>query len=226
MIARGFMRFLHVVIAGAVVGAGALGASVSGQSGADWPQWRGPNRDGVIASFSEPKPWPEQLTRKWKIDVGLGYASPVLIGNRVYMYSRSGENEILQALEADTAKPIWQSSYAAPFTINPAAARHEKGPKSTPTFANGKLFTLGMSGIVTAFDAASGKQLWQKPAPAVAPLYHTAMSPLVDHGLVIVHVGGHNQGALMAFELCGLFGLAGLDRWTWSRAPSTSTSCH
>jgi outer membrane protein assembly factor BamB len=210
MIARGFMRFQYVVIIGAVVVAGALAASVSGQSGADWPQWRGPNRDGAIASFTEPKSWPEQLTRKWKIDVGLGYASPVLIGNRVYMYSRQGENEILQALEADTAKPIWQSAYPAPFTVNPAAARHEKGPKSTPTFANGKLFTLGMSGIVTAFDAASGKQLWQKPAPAVAPLYHTAMSPLVDRGLVIVHVGGHNQGALTAFDAN-----TGAEKWSW-----------
>ena len=57
-----------------------------------------------------------------------------------------------------------------------------------------------MSGIVTAFDAASGKQLWQKPAPQVEPLYHTAMSPLVDRGLVIVHVGGHNNGALTAFD--------------------------
>src|SRR5207249_106511 len=148
MIARGFMRLQHVGIVGAVVAAGALGVSVSGQGGADWPQWRGPNRDGAVSSFSEPKPWPEQLTRKWKIDVGLGYASPVLIGNRVYVYSRQGENEILQALEAETAKRIWQSAYPAPFTINPAAARHEKGPKSTPTFANGKLFTLGMSGIV------------------------------------------------------------------------------
>src|SRR5205807_2198479 len=88
---------------------------------------------------------------------------------------------------------------AAQFTMNPAAARHEKGPKSTPTFANGRLYTLGMSGIVTAFDATTGKQLWQKPASPVGPLYGTAMSPLVDRGLVIVHVGGHNEGALTAF---------------------------
>src|ERR1700716_4068543 len=69
---------------------------------ADWPQWRGPNRDGAIASFVEPKAWPEKLNRKWKVDVGLGYASPVLVGGRVYLFSRQGENEVLRALNADT----------------------------------------------------------------------------------------------------------------------------
>ena len=95
---------------------------------------------------------------------------------------------------SDSGKIVWETSYAAPFKPSPAATRrHGTGPKSTPVFADGRLYTLGMSGIVTAFDAASGKQLWQKPAPPVEPLYHTAMSPLVDRGLVIVHVGGPQQ---------------------------------
>jgi len=198
---------LVVVCLVAITGATLIGQSRAG----DWPQWRGPNRDGVIASLSAPKTWPDRLTRQWKIDVGLGYASPILIGNRLYMFSRRGENEVMQAFDADTARPIWQTSYAAPFTVNPAAARHEKGPKSTPTFANGKLYTLGMTGIVTAFDAATGKQIWQKPAAPVPPLYHTAMSPLVDRGLAIVHVGGHDRGALTAFEAD-----SGAVRWSWN----------
>jgi outer membrane protein assembly factor BamB len=188
------------------------GAALAAQSRpADWPQWRGPNRDGVVASFVEPKSWPDQLTKKWKVDVGLGYSTPVLVGGRVYMYSRRDDNEVMTAFDADTGKVVWQSSYAAPFTMHPAAVRHEKGPKSTPTFAGGRLYTLGMSGIVTAFDAANGKQLWQKPAAAVGPLYGTAMSPLVDRGLVIVHVGGHNQGALTAFDAS-----TGDVKWSWT----------
>jgi outer membrane protein assembly factor BamB len=178
---------------------------------ADWPQWRGPNRDGVVASFTEPKAWPERLTRKWKVDVGLGYATPIVVGNRVFMFSRQGDDEVLAAFDAETGARIWTSRYAAPFTISPAAARHEKGPKSTPTYASGKLYTLGMTGIVTAFDAADGKQIWQKPAPPAAPLYHTAMSPLVDGGMVIVHVGGHNQGALTAFDPN-----TGAVKWAWN----------
>jgi len=202
------MRTLLIGVA-AVIG---VASAVGGQSRpADWPQWRGPNRDGAVASFTEPASWPDQLTRKWKIDVGIGYATPILIGNRVYMYSRRDDNEVLAAIEADTGKVIWQSGYAAPYTMHPAAVRHEKGPKSTPTFAGGKLYTLGMSGIVTAFDAATGKQLWQKPASVPGPLYGTAMSPLVDRGLVIVHVGSHNQGALTAFDA----NTAGV-KWSWT----------
>src|SRR5262245_26367134 len=95
----------------------------------DWTQWRGPNRDGAIVSFTAPATWPDALTRKWKVDVGLGYASPILVGNRVFMFSRRGANEVLAALDAATGKELWTGSYPAPFTVNSAAARHEKGPK-------------------------------------------------------------------------------------------------
>ena len=165
-----------------------------------------------MVAFREPATWPDKLTQQWKVDVGLGYSAPIIVGNRVYSFARQEPNEILRAHDAETGKVVWETSYAAPFKPNPAATRkHGTGPKSTPTFANGKLFTLGMSGIVTAFDAATGKQLWQKPAPPVEPLYHTAMSPLVDRGLVIVHVGGHNNGALTAFEAN-----TGAIKWAWT----------
>ena len=177
----------------------------------DWPQWRGANRDGA-ATFVEPKSWPPQLTLKWKREVGLGYAAPIAVGNRVFMFTREEPNEVMRALDAATGTVVWESRYAAPFKPNPAATRtHGTGPKSTPAFANGKLYTLGMSGIVTAFDAASGKPLWQKPAPPVEPMYHTAMSPLVDRGLVILHVGGHNNGALTAFDAN-----SGEVKWSWN----------
>jgi outer membrane protein assembly factor BamB len=105
----------------------------------------------------------------------------------------------MRAIDAGSGKIIWETSYPAPFTMNSATSRHGPGPKSTPTYSDGRIFTLGMSGIVTAFDAATGKTLWQKPAPPVEPTFHTAQSALVDR-LVILHVGGNNQGALTAFD--------------------------
>lgn len=187
----------------------ALATNLVAQS-PDWPQWRGPGRNGVVPSFAAPRVWPDELTLRWKVDVGEGYATPVLVGDRVYMFTRQGEDEVMLALDVATGEVRWRTSYAAPFTLNPAAVPHGPGPKSTPTFANGRLYTLGMSGIVTCFDAGTGRQIWQKPAPPVGPLYGTAMSALVDNGRVILHVGGHDDGALTAFDAA-----TGDVIWSW-----------
>lgn len=205
--ASAFCRMGALTLALAVCG---LAPAAAQQTNSDWPQWRGANRDGS-ASFAAPASWPDQLTRRWQVDVGLGYAAPIVVGDRVYAFSRQGDNEVLRALDAATGAATWETRYPAPFKPNPAATRgHGTGPKSTPTFADGRLYTLGMSGIVTSFDAMSGKIVWQTPAPPVEPLYHTAMSPLVDRGLVVVHVGGHNAGALTAFDAG-----TGEVKWRW-----------
>ena len=177
----------------------------------DYPQWRGPNRDGSAVGFAEPKAWPDTLTMKWKVEVGEGYATPLVVGNRVYTHTRQADSEVMLALDAATGKTVWQTKYVAPYKMNPATARHGQGPKSTPLFSGGKVYTLGISGIVSAFDATSGKLVWQKAGPAVDPLYGTAMSPVADRGLVIVHVGGHDNGALTAFDAN-----TGDVKWSWT----------
>lgn len=181
------------------------------QTGTDWPQFRGPARDGSVAAFTEPKTWPNQLTKKWTVSVGEGYATPLIVGDRLYVFTRQGSDEVMQALDANSGKSLWQTRYPAPVKVNPAAETHGPGPKATPAFAAGRLYTLGMGGIVTAFDAASGKQLWQKPTTPKLPLYGTAASPLADRGLVIVNVGGHDQGALTAFDAN-----TGSVKWSWN----------
>src|SRR5262245_2039482 len=177
----------------------------------DWTQWRGANRDGALVSFTEPRTWPAQLNQRWKVDVGLGYATPLLSGDKVYMFSRQGDNEVTSAMDAATGKQLWRTGYPSTFTMQSAAARHERGPKSTPVLADGKLFSIGMVGTVTAWDAATGKQLWQKPGTGVVPMYTThAFSPLVERGLVIFHVGGHMDGALTAYDVN-----TGDVKWSW-----------
>src|SRR4051812_3265303 len=66
----------------------------------DWPQWRGTNRDGAIASFREPSAWPAALKQVWRVEVGTGYASPLLVGERLYLFSRLGDDEVMSALDA------------------------------------------------------------------------------------------------------------------------------
>jgi outer membrane protein assembly factor BamB len=177
----------------------------------DWPQWRGPNRDGAVSGFDVPASWPDGMEEQWKVEVGYGYATPLLVGDRVYMFSRQGEDEVMLALDPATGETLWRTSYPAPFEMMPATRQHGPGPKSTPTYADGRLFTLGISGIVTAFETDTGRQLWQMPGGPVEPLYHTAMSPFVDGDLMILHVGGDSAGALTAFDVA-----TGDVRWSWN----------
>lgn len=82
---------------------------------AQWPQWRGPSRDGVAPVTSVPSTWPEKVTLKWKQPVGEGYSSPVVDGARVFVHSRRDPDEMVTALDVATGKPVWTDSYAAPF---------------------------------------------------------------------------------------------------------------
>src|SRR5438105_4318266 len=122
----------------------------------DWPQWRGPHRDGVIPSSSSPSVWPERLKLRWKIKVGEGHASPIFANGKVYVFSRQQGKEVSSSVDPDNGRILWQQSYAAPYTMNPVATRHGEGPKSTPVFHGGKLYTFGISGMLTCWDAASG----------------------------------------------------------------------
>ena len=195
----------------AVVALLAPGAFVPAAAAQDWTQWRGPNRDGVAAAFDVPSSWPDALRKQWTIEVGSGYATPLLVGDHLYLFVRQGDDEVMLALDPATGEETWRSGYPAPFEMNPATNPHGPGPKSTPAYADGRLFTLGMSGIVSAFDADGGELLWQVPGTPVEPLYHTAMSPVVDGDIVIFHVGGHDDGALTAYDTA-----TGDVRWSWS----------
>jgi outer membrane protein assembly factor BamB len=177
------------------------GAALAAQTASlDITQWRGANRDGSAAGFVEPKAWPAQLRQRWSVQIGEGYATPLLVGPRLYTIARRNGNEIMMALDAATGKVVWESSYAAPYKMNPATAPHGQGPKATPLFHDGKLFTLGISGIVSGFDATTGKRLWQTAPPSVDPMFGTASSPVGDGAHVIVFTGGHDKGALTAFD--------------------------
>jgi outer membrane protein assembly factor BamB len=198
--------YVAVIIAG-------LGAIVEAQGPTDWTQWRGPARDGVIASFTPPPTWPDALVKRWNVEIGTGYATPIVVGDRVYQFSRLGENETMTAFDAAHGKQLWQSGYPAPFTMLKATEAHGPGPKATPIFFDNRLYSIGMTGTVTAWDAVSGRQLWQKPGdPKNVPLYTThSFSPIVERGTVIFHLGGDSNGAITAFDL-----VSGAEKWKWT----------
>lgn len=180
----------------------------------DWPQWRGPNRDGRVVGLAAPASWPEAPAPGWRVKVGAGHASPIVAGGRVYQLSREGEDEVVRALDLGSGRELWRQAYPAPYQMNPAATSHGKGPKSTPALASGRLFSFGITGVLSAWDAASGRLLWRKSFEtshrAISPLYGAAMSPVVDGGRVIAHVGGHDDGALVALDAA-----TGAPVWSW-----------
>jgi len=182
-----------------------------GQAPAAWPQWRGPARDGVASAFTVPTTWPAQLTKKWSAPAGLGHASPVVSGNRVVVHARQGNREVLTAYDLESGKQLWQDGVDAPYTMNPAATGHGPGPKSTPAIADGRVFTLGISGIFSAHDLTTGKLLWRRNAPPTPPVFGTAMSPMVDGTSVIAFLGGQNAGALTAMDVA-----KGTVKWQWT----------
>ena len=189
-----------------------LTASLFAQTPApSWSQWRGPARDGIASSFTAPATWPAQLTKKWEATVGAGHASPVIAGTRIIVHTRQDNREVLTAFDLASGKQLWQDGVDAPYTMNKAAAGHGPGPKSTPAIAGGRVFALGVSGIFSAHDLATGKLLWRKPAPPVPQEYGTSNSPIVDGTTVIAFLGGQKGGALTAMDAA-----TGTVKWQWT----------
>jgi outer membrane protein assembly factor BamB len=181
----------------------------------DWPQWRGPNRDNKVAGFTEPKTWPKELAKKWTAKVGLGDASPVLVGDKIYVFTRDGDDEVIQCLDAGKGTEVWKDKYAAQAVTNRAASGHP-GPRSSPAVADGKVCTFGVGAVLSCLDAANGKVAWRKDTKEW-PQFFTSASPIIVDGKCIVHVGkdggrgGDGKGAIIAFDLAN-----GDEKWKWS----------
>src|SRR5580700_4808855 len=133
----------------------------------DWPQWRGPNRDAIATGFKAPQTWPKSLSKKWKVTVGDGVATPALVGDKLYVFSRRDDDEVTCCLDAATGKEQWTEKSPAKAPGGPAA--QFAGPRSSPPVADGKVVTLGVQGTVSCFDATNGKVLWRKTNAAEKP---------------------------------------------------------
>ena len=182
---------------------------------AQWPQWRGPNRDGVVAAANVPASWPEKPTIQWTVKAGEGYSTPVVADGRIFVHSRQDPDEVVTALDLASGKQLWTARYSSSFTKNKYANQMSKGPFSTPLVANGIVYTLGTSAVLSAFDVATGavkwRKDWSKEIDTSKMFTGTAMSPIIDGGLLVVHVGDDGAGAFHAFDPA-----TGAEKWTLS----------
>ena len=171
-----------------------------------WPGLLGPQRDGWAKHFEVPALWPKQLKKDWSVEVGTGYGTPLVEGQRVYQHARQGEEEVVWCFDLASGKQIWRKSYNNPFKVGGGGERHGKGPKSCPVMADGRLFTLSITGMIHAWDVESGSLLWRKDyrgkwEKGNQPNWGVSTSPIVDGERLIVHLGNDEAGALMAFDV-------------------------
>jgi outer membrane protein assembly factor BamB len=174
----------------------------------DWPQWRGVNRDGKVTGFTAPKAWPKELTKKWTVTVGDGVATPALVGDKLYVFSRQGGDEVIRCLDAGTGKEVWIDKYPAAAVQGPAGGF--PGPRASPAVADGKVVTLGVDGTLSALDAATGKKAWRVETKG-RPKFYTSSSPVIAGNLAVAQFGGEGTGGVAAYDLA-----TGQEKWKWA----------
>jgi outer membrane protein assembly factor BamB len=180
----------------------------SAPSGAeDWPQWRGPNRDGVCAETGLLQSFPTQgLKVRWRVPAGWGFSSPVVAQGRVYLADsevvKPTARERIRCFDEATGKPLWAHAYEVAYEDWAFDPKQEIGPVATPVVENGKVYTLGRVGHLFCFDARKGDVLWQRRLDkdyqvAFAP---GAPSPLIEGTLLILFVGGKPGACVVALN--------------------------
>jgi outer membrane protein assembly factor BamB len=182
----------------------------------DWPQWMGPRRDdvwretGIVQEF--PSGGPAVL---WRVPIQGGYSGPAVVGKRLFVLDRpaagqpdsdrqiksdpkSAKNERVLCLDAGSGKTIWEHTYPRAYDIG-----YPAGPRTTPTVADGKVFTLGAMGDLLCLRTDNGERIWGRNFPqeynAKAPVWGWAAHPLLDGDRLICLVGGSNS-AVVAFQ--------------------------
>jgi outer membrane protein assembly factor BamB len=173
-----------------VTGSGNMVVSTS-----DWPQWRGPERNGISKESGLLKQWPAEGPKLlWQVnDIGDGYSTPAVVGTRLYLMSNRGmDNEFVQALSTQDGKPIWTTRVGN--VGNPNQNPPYAKARSTPTVDGNFIYALGSDGDLTCLEAKSGKIRWQKSIRAEfggqPGEWAYAESPLIDGDVVVVTPGG------------------------------------
>jgi outer membrane protein assembly factor BamB len=169
----------------------------------DWPQWRGPNRDGVwreegvLEKFAS-----EELKIQWRQPIGSGYSGPTVAGGRVFVSDRVVEPkqiERVHCFDAKTGEPQWTHSYDCVYE----KVGYTAGPRASVTVNDGRAYSLGSMGHLFCFEAESGKVVWHKDLDSEyqirMPIWGIAASPLVENDLLIVQIGGE-KACLVAFD--------------------------
>ena len=190
------LRFQPLWLAAALLAATTVRGAVT-----DWPQFLGPTRNGNYGGPPLADAWgasgPKIL---WRKQVGQGFAGPAVVGNRVILFHRVGNEEVVESLDAANGNSIWRYAYRTAYRDD---FGFDEGPRAVPVVADGVIYTFGAEGQLHAVDFAKGTRLWSedtmKRFSVPKGFFGAAGSPLVDSGRVIANIGGEKAG-IVAFE--------------------------
>jgi outer membrane protein assembly factor BamB len=172
-------------------------------AGQEWPQWRGPHRDGVWNETGVLSRFPAaRLETRWRAPLGSGYCGPTVAGGRVYVMDRvtdPGQQERVHCFDWQTGRPLWSHAYECVYR----GIGYPAGPRASVTVRDGRAYALGSMGHLHCLDAASGRVLWKRDLNAELairmPTWGVAASPLVEGDLLIVEACGEDA-CLAAFD--------------------------
>lgn len=179
---------------------------------ADWPQWRGPTRDGAWreTGLASSLPTP-QIPVRWRAPISGGYSGPVVAGGRVYVTDRITEpksQERVLCFDAATGRKLWEHVYDCSY----AGISFDTGPRASPTVQGGRVYTLGARGHAFCLDAATGRVIWGRDLYRELDInlqeWAISGAPLLEGGLVILNIGGANGAGVVALDA-----VTGKERW-------------
>lgn len=191
-----FMRRLSVLLSAAIAIAAGVHAAAE-----DWPQFLGPERNGVYRGPALTETWGPQGPRVvWRKPIGQGFSGPVVVQGRVILFHRVGNEEVVESLDARTGASQWRYAYATAYRDD---FGFDEGPRAVPVVANGVVYTFGAEGQLHAVDLAKGTRVWSDDTMrrfrVAKGFFGAAGSPLVEDGRVLANIGGQKAG-IVAFE--------------------------
>ncbi len=190
---------MRLLVASWIVQLGCLAALHA----ADWPQFLGPGRDGASAETGLALNWPKDGPPVlWQLDIGTGFSGPVIAGDRLVLFHRVGNKEVVECLDAATGKERWKFPYPTAYRDD---FGFDNGPRATPTITGNRVFTLGAEGWLHCLDLPTGKVVWGRNVNTDYDVrkgfFGVGTSPLVEGDLVLVNVGGkENEAGIVAFD--------------------------
>ena len=172
-----------------------------GAAAEDWPQFLGPERNGVYRGPALADMWGAQGPQVvWRKSIGQGFSGPVVVQGRLILFHRIGNQEVVDAIDARTGASQWRYAYATSYRDD---FGFDEGPRAVPVVASGIVYTFGAEGQLHAIDLEKGTRVWSVDAMqrfhVPKGFFGAAGSPLVEDGRVLANIGGQQAG-IVAFE--------------------------